>query len=175
MLLEFDRYLVFVERPPYGPSWSWSYDSWIYNYSCNQCLSPLTLWVRILLSWCVLDTKITHTLVLHPPLSQSSKNKPRTGKHFLLLKGDMVFNANFSNIWIISWQSVLLVEETRGPGENHWPVEGHWQTLSHNVVLNAIASSFGFRSHNSHTDHDIPFCAIFILSSNLLILIKFLN
>ena len=23
-----------------------SYDSWIYNYICNQCLSPLKLWVR---------------------------------------------------------------------------------------------------------------------------------
>jgi len=30
-----------------GPSWPWSYGSWIYNYLCNQCLSPLTLWVRI--------------------------------------------------------------------------------------------------------------------------------
>ena len=29
------------------PSWSWSYGSWIYNYLCNQCLSPLKLWVRI--------------------------------------------------------------------------------------------------------------------------------
>jgi len=28
-------------------SWSWSYGSWIYNYLCNQCLSPLVLWVRI--------------------------------------------------------------------------------------------------------------------------------
>jgi hypothetical protein len=28
---------------------SWSYRSWIYNYLCNQCLSPLTLWVWILL------------------------------------------------------------------------------------------------------------------------------
>jgi len=30
-----------------GPSWSWSYGSWIYNYLFNQCTSPLTLWVRI--------------------------------------------------------------------------------------------------------------------------------
>ena len=29
-----------------GPSWSWSYGSWIYCYLINQCLSPLTLWVR---------------------------------------------------------------------------------------------------------------------------------
>ena len=27
----------------------WSYGSWINNYMCNQCLSPLTLWVRITL------------------------------------------------------------------------------------------------------------------------------
>ena len=31
----------------YSSSWSWSYGSWIYNYLCNQCLSPLTLWVWI--------------------------------------------------------------------------------------------------------------------------------
>jgi len=30
-----------------GPYWSWSYGSWSYNYLYNQCLSPLTLWVRI--------------------------------------------------------------------------------------------------------------------------------
>ena len=32
-----------------GPSWSWSYGIWIYNYLCNQCLPPLKLWTRILL------------------------------------------------------------------------------------------------------------------------------
>jgi hypothetical protein len=32
-----------------GPSWSWSCGSWIYNYLCNQCLSPLKLRVLILL------------------------------------------------------------------------------------------------------------------------------
>ena len=30
-----------------GPSWPWSYGSWILNYLCNQCLSPLMLWVWI--------------------------------------------------------------------------------------------------------------------------------
>ena len=30
-----------------GPSWPWSYGSWIYDYLCNQCLSPLMLRVRI--------------------------------------------------------------------------------------------------------------------------------
>ena len=46
----------------------------------------------------------------------------------------MVFNATFNNISVVLWQSVLLVEETRVPGENHWPVVCYWQTLSHSVV-----------------------------------------
>jgi hypothetical protein len=40
----------------------------------------------------------------------------------------------FNNISVISWQSILLVEETRVVGENHRPVVSHRQTWSHNVV-----------------------------------------
>ena len=40
----------------------------------------------------------------------------------------MVFNATFDNISVISWQSVLLVEETGVPGENHRPVTSYWET-----------------------------------------------
>jgi len=43
----------------------------------------------------------------------------------------MVFNPTFDNISVISWQSVLLVDET---GENRRPVASQWQTLSCNVV-----------------------------------------
>jgi len=46
----------------------------------------------------------------------------------------MVFNATLNSISVISWQSVLLMEETEVPGENHRPPASHWQTLSHNVV-----------------------------------------
>ena len=42
--------------------------------------------------------------------------------------GVMLFNATFNNISAISWQSVLLVEETGVHGENHR------QTVSHNAV-----------------------------------------
>jgi hypothetical protein len=38
---------------------------------------------------------------------------------------DMVFNATFNNISVISWRSVLLAEETEVPGENHRPVASH--------------------------------------------------
>ena len=45
----------------------------------------------------------------------------------------MVFNATFNNISVISWESVLLVEETGLPGENRQPVASHRHS-SHNVV-----------------------------------------
>jgi hypothetical protein len=53
----------------------------------------------------------------------------------------MVFNASFTNFSVISWQSVLLVEETGVP------VANHRQTLSHNVVSSTSRLSaflFGF-------------------------------
>jgi hypothetical protein len=37
----------------------------------------------------------------------------------------MVFDGTFNNISVISWQSVLLVEETGVPGENHGPADSH--------------------------------------------------
>jgi hypothetical protein len=41
-----------------GPSCSWPYGSWIYNYLCNQCLSSLTLWVRIPIRRGVFETAL---------------------------------------------------------------------------------------------------------------------
>ena len=59
--------------------------------------------------------------------------------------GVMVFNTTFNNISVISWWSVLLMEET---GENYQPVASHWQTLSaflfwlKQLNLNILVSSF---------------------------------
>jgi hypothetical protein len=36
--------VFFINRPSLSEP-SWSYGSWIYNYMCTQCLSPLKLWV----------------------------------------------------------------------------------------------------------------------------------
>ena len=55
----------------------------------------------------------------------------------------MVFNDTFNNISVISWQSLLLVEETGVPWKNHWPVVSHRQTLSHNVVIEDGPSIIG--------------------------------
>ena len=53
---------------------------------------------------------------------------------YSLYNGFMVFNATFNNISVKSWRSVLLVEETGVPRENHRPAVSHRQTLPHNVV-----------------------------------------
>jgi hypothetical protein len=58
-----------------------SYGSWIYNYLCNQCISPLTLWVRISIrARCTtLCDKVCQWLVagrwfsLSPPVSSTNK------------------------------------------------------------------------------------------------------
>jgi len=58
----------------------------------------------------------------------------------------MVFNATFSTILVISWRSVILVEETGVPEDNHRPAASHWQTLSHNVVSSTS-------QHDSNSQH----------------------
>ena len=55
-------YLYLPKQSLVGPSWSLSYGSWIYNYLCNQYLSPLMLWVRISLGRGVLNTTLCDTV-----------------------------------------------------------------------------------------------------------------
>jgi len=83
-------------------------------------------------------------LTFHPHVNTSATYSPHDFVYLLssliycLFVCLMVFNATFNNISVISWRSVLLVEETGGPGENNRPVASHWQTLSHNVVHLAL-------------------------------------
>ena len=63
----------------------------------------------------------------------------------------MVFNTTFNNISVIYWRSVLLLEETEVPGENHPPDASHWQTVSHKVVSSTHRLS-GIQTHNFNGD-----------------------
>jgi hypothetical protein len=49
-----------------------------------------------------------------------------------------MFNATFNNISVILWQSVLLVEETGAPGENHRLATSHWQTFQINAKFMGV-------------------------------------
>ena len=57
----------------------------------------------------------------------------------------MVFNTIFNNISVISWRSILLVEETGVPRENHRPVASHWQILSHLCCIEYTLPWTGFK------------------------------
>ena len=60
-LLSFTIVILYMSPLLYdhsGLSWPWSYDTWIYNYLWSQCLSPLTVWVRIPLRQGVFDTTL---------------------------------------------------------------------------------------------------------------------
>ena len=45
----------------------------------------------------------------------------------------MLFNATFNNISVISWRSVLLVEETGVPEENQRPATSHRHTKKYEI------------------------------------------
>ena len=52
-----------------------------------------------------------------------------------------------STIFHLSWRSVLLVEESGVPGENHRPAASHCKTLSH-IVVSRTPRLSGFGNHN---------------------------
>jgi hypothetical protein len=58
--------------------------------------------------------------------------------------GGGIFKATFNNISVVSWRSVLLVEETGVPGE----------TFLHNVVSSTPRLS-GIRTHNLSGDRQL--------------------
>jgi hypothetical protein len=87
-------------------------------------------------------------------ISQPSINTIHSG-HFSGLLRSMYLEASIKSLGVIlmvwwglsplstifqlfQWRSILLVEVTGVPGENHRPVTSNWQTCSHNVVHLAL-------------------------------------
>jgi len=58
-------------------------------------------------------------IYIHTPKIIQKKRKKKEGVTV------MVFNTTFNNISAILSQAVILLEETRVPGENHRPVASH--------------------------------------------------
>ena len=77
---------------------------------------------------------LSHNVVSSIP--RLSRIRTHNVKTYALWRiGVMVLSATFSNISVISWPSVLMVEETRVPGENHQLS----QALSRNVVSRFVS------------------------------------
>jgi hypothetical protein len=90
----------FYQRSKRGP---WSYGGWIYSYLCNQCLSPLVLWVRISryttlcdkvcqwffprYSWHIVERAVKH--------HQTNKQQKRSKRDFGLLTRVVLFMSNY--------------------------------------------------------------------------------
>ena len=99
------------------------------GFKITGCLQQMTSTTRWL---CKLQTSTIHkwniakkacNTHIPKPYSLRVPNKPefRTSYQFKVWFRFMVFNATFNNISVILWWSVLLVEETEVPRENHWP------------------------------------------------------
>ena len=90
-----------------------SYGSWINNYLCNQCISPLMLWVLIPLMRGVLDTtlcdKVCQWLAasrFSPIIPVSSTNKSRLPRYKWNIVESIVKHHNpYPNVhcWMFYW------------------------------------------------------------------------
>ena len=87
---------------------------------------PATMnFLNLKINYCKrLDKNKNNEQYIHLSISQ-------TNKCYLGLGWVIAF---VNTISVISWLSVLLVEETRVCRENHRPISSHWQTWSHNVL-----------------------------------------
>jgi hypothetical protein len=54
-------------------------------------------------------------------VAQCKPHQKMQGITKMLVMVSYMINVTFNNISAISWRSVLLMEETGVPGENHWP------------------------------------------------------
>jgi hypothetical protein len=89
-----------------------------------------------------IQSVVSEKILISIVFSLGTNVKCRDHRTILLVRWFMVFNATF-NISVISWQSVLLVEETGKPRENQWPVPNFF---SHRVKFRTKTADYLFCS-----------------------------
>jgi hypothetical protein len=89
------------------------------NYLLTVSFRQFSLYI-ILKGFVLLEGNLS-VLIKLPTFHRSLTSFISCGSFFRVV----VFNATFNNISVILWRSVLLVEETGVPGENHRPAASH--------------------------------------------------
>ena len=127
-----------------GLSWQWLYGSWIYNYLCNQCLSPPMLWVRISIrARCTtLCDKVYQWLAtgqwfsLGPPVSSTNKSDRHDITEILLkvtLNTIKQTNKHCSSIYFLAhleqrsmWGIVISLHQLQAFHNSILPLWNYW-------------------------------------------------
>jgi hypothetical protein len=77
----------------------------------------------------------------------------------------MVFNASFNNISVISWRSVLLVEEIRVPGEIYGALAAGNKIINQ-ATYKKMVHVFKSRGKNPKKNKDLPVYLPYMLTLN---------
>ena len=114
-----------------GSSWWWSYGSWIYNCLCNQCLSPLMLWVRIstrarcttlcdkVCQWLATDRWFSPG----PPVSSTNKTNHHNITEILLKVAlNTIKQTNKQQTFNLIYNVIFLVNSAKGHANDDGPV-----------------------------------------------------
>jgi hypothetical protein len=97
-----------------GPSWPWTYGSWIYNYLCNQYVSPL-MWVWILFrARCTtLCDKVCQWLATGRCFSPGPPNRHDITEILLNVALNTIKQTNKPNFWCFTdWESIYGLSTT---------------------------------------------------------------
>ena len=176
--LNFDNFIHCIGTQSHGfivhQGPSWSYGSWIYNYLCNQCLSPLKLWVWIPLRQGVLDTTLCNKVcqwlatgrMFSPstPVSSTNKTDHHDITEILLKVAFNTINPNqssyttwFNHITTLYWNTsrvhhtswtrldlIILLHYKNTSRVHHTP----WTRLDLIILLHCIGTLQGFIIHH---------------------------
>ena len=107
-------------------SWSWLYDSWIYNYMCNQCLSPQKLWI-----WTLFMTRCTRYNIT--PVSSTNKTDHNYITEILVSESGVKHHKpNHRKVVKDCKDTDIIIEKTKNRGVFAW---GNPCSLLYNLTL----------------------------------------